>query len=60
MEGSCESGEIAAMEILEDLGLAAAVEALRVKQSLQVSRRSGRRQGPRGNGVRRRRGLPLK
>ncbi|MDJ0520430.1 MAG: FAD-dependent oxidoreductase [Trichodesmium sp. MO_231.B1] len=39
MEGSCETGEIAAMEILEDLGLAPAVEALRIKQSLEQRER---------------------
>ncbi|NEN88677.1 MAG: FAD-dependent oxidoreductase [Okeania sp. SIO3H1] len=60
MEGGCESGEIVAMEILEDLGLAPAVETLRIRQSSQVSRRSGKRQGPRGNVVRGRRGLPLR
>ncbi len=59
MEGACESGEIAAMEILEDLGLVPAVEALRVKQSLQVSRRRRRGQGPRANNVRKKRGLPI-
>lgn len=59
MEGACESGEIAAMEILDDLGLAPAFEALRIKQSLQQNRRSRRGQGPRANNIRRRRGLPV-
>ncbi len=57
MEGACETGEIAAMEILEDLGLAPAVEALRVKQSLQESRRGLRPRRPKASKMRAKRGL---
>ncbi|NEQ40663.1 MAG: FAD-dependent oxidoreductase [Okeania sp. SIO3I5] len=60
MEGGCESGEIAAMEILEDLGLAPAVEALRIRQSLQEDRRGSRPQGPNATGIRRKQGLPIR
>ncbi len=49
MEGSCETGEIAAMEILEDLGLAPAVEALRIKKSVQDRDRGSRRGGRTAN-----------
>ncbi|MEM1168755.1 MAG: NAD(P)/FAD-dependent oxidoreductase [Cyanobacteria bacterium P01_H01_bin.35] len=49
MEGSCETAEIAAIQILEDLGLAPAVEALRIKQSVENSDRprGGRTQNKR-------------
>ncbi len=43
MEGSCETAEIAAMEILEDLGLEASVEAMRVRKASSVRSNSGRR-----------------
>ena len=59
MEGACRSSEIAAMEILKDLGLAPAVEALRVKQSLLQSGLPRQGRGPRANNVRRIRDLPL-
>ena len=59
MEGGCESGEIAAMEILEDLGLAPAVEALRIRQSLQEERRGPRPLGPKATEIRVKQGLPM-
>ncbi|NEP81279.1 MAG: FAD-dependent oxidoreductase [Okeania sp. SIO3C4] len=37
MEGGCETGEIAAMEILEDLGLQGNVEAMRVRRASNLS-----------------------
>lgn len=58
MEGACETGELAVTEILEDLGLSASVEALRVKRSLNDEARGGRRRRPGARTIRRKRGLP--
>lgn len=44
MEGGCETGEIAAMEILEDLGLQGNVEAMIIRRASNFSlRQTGRR-----------------
>lgn len=58
MEGGCDSGEVAAMEILDDLGLAPVVEALRIKRSVQEPNRGRRRRLPGAGNIRRGRGLP--
>jgi len=60
MEGGCDSGELAATEILEDMGLTASAQALRVKRSLYDETRKGSRRLPSANNIRRKRGLPLK
>ncbi|MDY6806676.1 MAG: monoamine oxidase, partial [Cyanobacteriota bacterium] len=61
MEGGCESGELAATEILEDLGLTASSQALRVKRSLNDEARGDRRRPlPGARNIRRKRGLPLR
>lgn len=60
MEGACETGELAATEILEDLGLTASAQALRVKRSLYNEARKGSRRLPGASNIRRKRGLPLR
>lgn len=57
MEGACETGELAATEILEDMGLTASARALRVKRSLDNEARGGRRRRPPARFIRRKRGL---
>ncbi len=61
MEGGCESGEVAAMEILDDLGLTATTEALRIKQSVQSENSIRRRRRlPKANKIRGERGIKLR
>ena len=40
IEGACESAEVAVMEILDDLGLATAVEALEIRRSSTLRKKS--------------------
>lgn len=47
MEGACETAEIAAMEILEDLGLESSVEAMRVRKASRLrQQKSPKRKRP--------------
>lgn len=52
MEGGCETGEMAAIEILDDLGLAPAAEALRVQLSVKNKPRNRRPRFPKGRKLR--------
>ncbi len=42
MEGGCETGELVALEILDDLGLRGIAESLRARMQLNLSQRRGR------------------
>lgn len=47
MEGGCETGELVASDILEDVGLTEIAEAIRAKYRVSRSRRSRQGKGPR-------------
>ncbi|RQH15623.1 flavin monoamine oxidase family protein [Okeania hirsuta] len=58
IEGGCDSGEVAAIEILDDLDLIATTEALRVKRSVQSEIQTKPRRLPGAKYVREKRNLP--